>query len=53
MALPDAVALIQQRSRQFAKRQLTWFRNWPGLQWVRPELTLVGQALTIEMDEGG
>ena len=53
LPLPDAVALIQQRSRQFAKRQLTWFRNWPGLTWVRPELTLLLQALTIEVDEAG
>ncbi len=50
-SLPDAVALIQQRSRQFAKRQLTWFRNWPGLKWVRPELTLLLQALTIEVND--
>jgi tRNA dimethylallyltransferase len=27
LSLPDAVALIQTRSRQFAKRQHTWFRN--------------------------
>jgi tRNA dimethylallyltransferase len=53
LALPDGVALIQMRSRQFAKRQLTWFRNWPGLQWVRPELTLLCQALTIEVSKGG
>jgi tRNA dimethylallyltransferase len=27
LALPDAVELIQTRTRQFAKRQYTWFRN--------------------------
>jgi tRNA dimethylallyltransferase len=53
MALADAVALIQLRSRQFAKRQLTWFRNWRGLQWIRPELTLLCQALTIEERKTG
>ncbi len=26
-SLPDTIALIKQRTRQFAKRQLTWFRN--------------------------
>lgn len=53
MDLRDAIALIQMRSRQFAKRQFTWFRNWPGLQWVRPELTLLCQALTIEERKNG
>jgi tRNA dimethylallyltransferase len=27
MTLPETVALIQTRTRQFAKRQHTWFRN--------------------------
>jgi tRNA dimethylallyltransferase len=36
----DAMALIRQRSRQFAKRQLTWFRNWTGIEFVPPGLTL-------------
>lgn len=46
--LPEAVAMIQMRSRQFAKRQLTWFRHLPGLAFVRPELTLLVKASTIE-----
>lgn len=29
-SLTEAVTTIQTRSRQFAKRQLTWFRNLPG-----------------------
>jgi tRNA dimethylallyltransferase len=29
-SLEKAVGQIQMRSRQFAKRQLTWFRNFPG-----------------------
>jgi len=35
----DTVALIQQRTRNFAKRQLTWFRHLPGVRFVTPELT--------------
>ncbi len=32
---PDyAVSIIQQRSRQYAKRQLTWFRQIAGIEWV-------------------
>ena len=30
----DAVASIQTRTRQFAKRQLTWFRALPAAVWV-------------------
>lgn len=52
-SLADAIATIQLRSRQFAKRQLTWFRNWPGIRWVRPELTLLHEALTISGAAGG
>jgi tRNA dimethylallyltransferase len=29
----DAVPRIQQATRQYAKRQLTWFRKEPGVEW--------------------
>ena len=35
LALDEAVPLIQQRTRQFARRQLTWFRREP-VQWIAP-----------------
>jgi tRNA dimethylallyltransferase len=34
LSLPDAVALIRQRSRNYAKRQFTWFRKEEGIVWV-------------------
>ena len=34
LPLDEAVALIKTRTRQLAKRQLTWFRREPDLQWV-------------------
>jgi tRNA dimethylallyltransferase len=34
LSLPDAVARIKTRTRQLARRQLTWFRREPGLIWV-------------------
>jgi tRNA dimethylallyltransferase len=34
IALPDAVARIQQSTRRFAKRQLTWFRREHDVQWL-------------------
>ena len=34
LTLPAAVALIKTRTRQLARRQMTWFRREPGLQWI-------------------
>jgi tRNA dimethylallyltransferase len=35
ISLDNAVALIKTRTRQLAKRQLTWFRREPQLQWIQ------------------
>lgn len=35
--LKDAVSAIQQRTRQYAKRQLTWFRQTDGIDWISVE----------------
>ena len=32
--LPATVALVKQKTRQFSKRQLTWFRNQLHLEWI-------------------
>jgi tRNA dimethylallyltransferase len=37
LSLPDAVALITTRTRQLARRQLTWFRREPDLIWIDVE----------------
>jgi len=34
MKLEDARAAIRQSTRQYAKRQLTWFRREPGVHWL-------------------
>jgi tRNA dimethylallyltransferase len=34
LSLPAATALIKTRTRQLARRQLTWFRREPGLDWI-------------------
>ncbi len=31
---PEAITLIKTRTRQLAKRQMTWFRREPGLEWL-------------------
>ena len=33
--LPATVALVQQKTRQYAKRQMTWFRAQAGVEWIR------------------
>lgn len=38
-SLEETVAEVQLRTRQFAKRQLTWFRALPGCETVDPKLT--------------
>ena len=32
--LPQAVELIKRRTRRVAKGQITWFRHFPGVQWI-------------------
>lgn len=33
----STVALIQQNTRRYAKRQWTWFRRYPDIQWFAPD----------------
>ena len=33
-SIKTAVALVQQSSRKYAKRQLTWFRRNPAIHWL-------------------
>ena len=39
-ALPEALAEMKQQSRNYAKRQLTWFRRDPEIGWFHPERKL-------------
>ncbi|MCB1127527.1 MAG: tRNA (adenosine(37)-N6)-dimethylallyltransferase MiaA [Verrucomicrobiae bacterium] len=32
--LPETIALVKQRTRQFARRQMTWFRHQLPVHWV-------------------
>ena len=34
-SMDEAVARVQQASRHYAKRQLTWFRRNPAIHWLR------------------
>lgn len=33
-SLQDCISLLKQRSRQYAKRQLTWLRREPSIHWI-------------------
>jgi tRNA dimethylallyltransferase len=46
-SLEETIVRIQQRSRNFAKRQVTWFRHLPGCRAVTPELTFAAWGLRM------
>jgi tRNA dimethylallyltransferase len=35
MSLDEAIHLTQQGHRNYAKRQMTWFRREPDVNWIR------------------
>jgi len=37
VSLSEALEMIRQHTRHYAKRQMTWFRKDPLLQWFRPD----------------
>jgi len=37
IGLPAAVALTKTETRQYAKRQMTWFRKMAGIAWFSPD----------------
>lgn len=49
MSVEEAVQLIQQRSRNYAKRQLTWFRRNPQMLWQEQTLPLDFSATFAEV----
>ena len=42
--LPETIQLVQTHTRQFAKRQLTWFRRFPEIRWVQMAPQESGEA---------
>ena len=37
LALDDAKEMVKQSTRRFAKRQMTWFRSFPDIQWLEAD----------------
>jgi len=49
--LAETVARVQTRTRNFAKRQITWFRHLPGCRPTTEELTWTLWKYTIKIKE--
>jgi tRNA dimethylallyltransferase len=48
-SLDETVRKVQTRSRNFAKRQITWFRHLPECRPVTRELTFLAWGLTMKV----
>lgn len=48
LTLPEAVALIKQNTRNYAKRQLTWFKKDENIHWFQPQET---EAITAYIEQ--
>ncbi len=46
MALSDCVQSLKQATRNYAKRQLTWFRRMPDVLWLDPQETV--ESIVLE-----
>jgi tRNA dimethylallyltransferase len=51
-SLAETTERIRVRSRNYAKRQVTWFRHLPGCRAVTPQLTFALWGLTMAGDVG-
>jgi tRNA dimethylallyltransferase len=54
MTLPEAIASAQQGHRNYAKRQLTWFRREPDVLWLKgfgddPEIIAQATAAVVKI----
>lgn len=48
-SLDEAVALIQQHTRNYAKRQMTWFKKDKEYKWYEPsEENLIDRILPLK-----
>ncbi len=45
----EVLRQISQHTRQYAKRQLTWFRKEAGIQWTAPEFEAVRKLLMPQL----
>ncbi len=48
-SLPETIALVKTRTRQFAKRQMTWFRRQLPLTWINLEPQATAEAVVSSL----
>ena len=47
----QAIALIKQNTRRYAKRQITWFKKIAGIKWFQPlEIELIKEYINTKLD---
>ena len=51
ISIDEAILLVKQHSRNYAKRQLTWFRHKAQVQWINPENNHFLDEMKIKLDE--
>ena len=55
--LPEAIDAIKRETRRFAKRQITWFKRDPRIQWYDvasyPDVTALADAIMAQFSEEG
>ena len=49
--LDEAIASIKTHTRQYAKRQMTWFKKNPAIQWFAPQMDVVKAFVDKELAE--
>jgi tRNA dimethylallyltransferase len=48
-SLPETIALVKVRTRQFAKRQMTWFRRQLPVDWIHVGPTDTASRIALEI----
>jgi tRNA dimethylallyltransferase len=49
-SLIETIALIKQRTRQFTKRQMTWFRRQLPVRWMEVEANEMAEATANKVE---
>ena len=50
-SLSDTIALVKQKTRQFAKRQMTWFRHQLPVRWLELTAGTAEEDIARKIDE--
>ena len=53
LSLEEATDLIKMRTRRYAKRQLSWFRRDPRVQWIDCDEREVAEIVSLIREREG